>query len=179
MPPLAPIIQYLARAQAGLLQAADAVSPEEWKKGPGGEAWSAAELVAHLIVVEKSIIGRLDRIAQQPPEQLPWRKKLHLPLALVSARLIRRKSPLPPDPRFIREKEDMLAELREVRGRTLAFLEETSKRDLSSYHWKHPFVGMLNAYDWFQFIAAHEIRHSKQMQELAVRLRKAVASLQK
>jgi hypothetical protein len=41
----------------------------------------------------------------------------------------------------VREKEEMLVELRAVRERTLAFLEETSGRDLRKYRLPHPFLG--------------------------------------
>jgi len=51
--------------------------------------------------------------------------------------------------------------------RTLAFIEETRDRDLSKYSMPHPFLGTLNAYEWLQFIASHEIRHTKQMREIA------------
>jgi DinB family protein len=70
----------------------------------------------------------------------------------------------------------MLTELRSVRERTLAFLEETRHRDLRAYGWRHPFLGRLNFYGWFRFVAAHEIRHSKQLWEIGQNLRKGVAS---
>jgi uncharacterized damage-inducible protein DinB len=174
-----PILTRLARAHAGLLRAADSVPPEQWKISPAEGAWSAGELVAHLIMVERAIIGSADRVSQKPPKPIPFLKRFHLPMALVESRIIRRKSPLALDPQLVREKEEMLAEFREVRERTLAFLEETKKRDLSAYRWPHAFLGMLSAYEWFQMIAAHEIRHTKQMQEITANLPKVVASLQK
>ncbi len=73
----------------------------------------------------------------------------------------------------------MLGELRGVRERTLAFIEETRGCDLNKYNMPHPFLGTLNAYDWLQFIASHEIRHMKQMREIAGTLPKTVTSLQK
>ena len=100
-----------------------------------------------------------------------------LPLALIEARIIRRKTPVPLDPELVREKETMLAELREVRERTLAFMDETKTRDLSVYCWPHPFLGTLNTYAWFQMIAAHELRHEKQMREIAEHLQKRVEVL--
>ena len=179
MPPLELTLGHLARAQAGLLRAADSVPADRWKISPADGAWCAAELVAHLIMVERAIIGGADRICQKPPRPVPFLKRFHLPLALVEARLIRRKTPLPLDARLIREKEAMLAELREVRERTLAFLEEKRDRDLSPYRWPHPMVGMLSAYEWFEMIACHEVRHTKQMLEISASLPKTVASLQK
>jgi hypothetical protein len=37
----------------------------------------------------------------------------------------------------------------------------------------------LNAYEWMGMIAAHEIRHTKQMKEIAGKLPKVIAILQK
>ncbi len=42
---------------------------------------------------------------------------------------------------LIGTKEEMLAELRAARERTLAFLDETKDRDLSVYRWPHTFFG--------------------------------------
>ena len=95
-------------------------------------------------------------------------------MALVESRWIRRKSPIPIDQELLRDKELMLAGLRKVRERSLAFLEETKGRDLGEYRWKHPALGMLNTYGWIQFIAAHETRHTKQMREIAMKLPKLI-----
>jgi uncharacterized damage-inducible protein DinB len=179
MQAIEPILDKLARAQAGLLRAADAVSAEQWKSNPSEGAWSAGELVAHLIMVERAVIGRADRMTQKPSKPTPLLKRLHLPLALVESRLVRRKTPIPLDPQLLREKEAMLAELRDVRERTLAFLDETKNRDLSAYCWRHAFIGTLNFYEWFQMIASHELRHTKQMREIAATLPKTVVTLQK
>ena len=180
MPPaLDPLVESLAKAQREFLSAADAVGAADWKTPPSQGRWSAAELVAHLISVEKTVLEKADRISQKAPIRVPLFKRFHLPLALVESRLIRRKSPIPVDPATLRAKEDMLAELREARERSLAFLEETRDRELGGYFWRHPALGMLNTYEWIQFLAAHENRHTKQMREIAARLRKPIAELQK
>lgn len=171
------IIACMAKSQAGLLSAADAVSAEEWKTRPSKGKWSAAELVAHLAMVERAVVGKADRIAQKPPRRISLLKRIHLPMALVESRWIRRKAPMPVEPKMLRDKEVMLAELRTVRERSLAFLEETRSRDLSEYCWAHPALGTLNTYEWMQFIASHEIRHTKQMREIAATLPKTVESL--
>jgi len=166
------IREKLMRAQTGFFRAADAIAPEEWVRQPRQDSWSAGEIVAHLVVVERSILGKADQITQKAPLPIPipFSKRMHLPMWLVEARLIRRKTPIPQDPRMLREKEVMLAELRGARERTLAFLSETKKRDLTAYCWKHPFLGMLNIYEWMEMIAAHQIRHTKQMKEVEAKL---------
>jgi hypothetical protein len=60
-------------------------------------------------------------------------------VARVESRRLKRKTPLPLDLELLGEKETMLAEIWGVRERTLAFLEETHGRNLSAYHWRHPF----------------------------------------
>jgi hypothetical protein len=100
-------------------------------------------------------------------------------MMMVEARVIRLKTPKSLGVQTIREKEEMLAELRGVRERTLAFIEETRDRDLSAYSMPHQFLGTLKAYEWLQFIASHELRHTKQMREIAGTLPKTVTSLHK
>jgi DinB superfamily len=173
------IVENLHDAQQCLLRAADTVPAQQWRAAPGEGQWSAGEVVCHLIVIERAILKSSDRLLQKPPRALPFYKRFHIPMAIVEARLMRLKTPIPIEAEMVRGKEEMLAELREVRGRTLAFIEETSGKDLSKYNMPHPFLGTLNAYEWFQLIASHEIRHTKQMKEIAARLPKAVAYLQK
>jgi DinB superfamily len=169
---LDPLLEKLAQAQSRLLSTADSVRADQWQTRPSRGGWSAAELTAHLIMVERAVVGSADRVTQNAPKHFPLLKKFHLPLALVEARLIRRKTPIPLDPELVREKETMLAELREVRERTLAFIDETKGRDLSKYRWRHAFLGSLNIYEWLEMVARHEIRHEKQMREIASAYRK-------
>jgi DinB superfamily len=153
------------------------VHAREWRTRPSEGRWSAAELVAHLVMVERAVVGKADRVAQGPPQRISLLKRIHLPMALVESRWIRRKSPVPVEPGMLCDKEVMLRELRTVRQRSLAFLEETRGRNLSEYCWSHPALGTLNTYEWMQFIASHEIRHTKQMREIVASLPKSVESL--
>ena len=174
MKELDPIVQKLTEAQTAFFRAADSVPSDHWTRKPSAEAWSAAELTAHLVIIERAVLGGADRISQKSPKPVSFLKRRHLPLWLVEARIIRRKSPIPLDPNLIGDKEEMLGELRAARERTLAFLDETKSRDLSAYRWPHTFLGMLDVYEWFKMIAAHQIRHTKQMREIAARLPKVV-----
>jgi uncharacterized damage-inducible protein DinB len=180
MPPaIDTLVEVLAKAQSEFLRAADTVSPANWKTRPGEGRWSAAELVAHLVSVEKAVVEKADRVSQKPPRHIPLYKRFRLPIRLAESRLIRLKSPVPVLPEFLRGKEEMLAELREARERSLAFLEETQHRELGVYLWRHPALGMLNTYGWMEFLAAHENRHTKQMREIVRDLPKAIERLQK
>jgi uncharacterized damage-inducible protein DinB len=179
MPQLKPILEKLDRSQQSLLHAADAIPADRWKTSPREGAWSAAQLIAHIMTVELAVIRTVDRIIQKQPKQIPLLKRFRLPFALAEMRLIRMKTPIPTDPQFLREKDAMLAELCEVRKGTLAFMEETRNRDLTAYRWRHPLLGSLNAYEWFSLLGSHQIRHEKQMREIAKALPKAISGLQK
>jgi len=162
------------------MSAARAIAEAEWLRHTQAECWSAGELVAHLCDVEYGVRGYADRLIRKTPLPVPFHKRLHLPLALVESRVIKRKVPaIVTLSTELGDKETMLAQMRSVRERTLAFLEETQHRNLSAYGWRHPFLGRLNFYDWFRFIAAHEVRHSKQLWEIGQNLRKDVASSRK
>jgi hypothetical protein len=169
---LASILEKLAHAQSRMLGTADEVPADQWRTRPKDGGWSAAEIVAHLIMVERSVVGKADRVVQHPPKRFTRLQKLHFPLALVEARLVKRQAPLPVDPEMLAEKETMLAALRNIRERMLAFIDETKERNLGVYRWKHPFLGSLSTYEWFEMVARHELRHEKQMREIAIGYRK-------
>ena len=173
-----PILQKLESSRRQLLSAADEVSAEQWQTPPSEGRWCAAQLVAHLGLVERFILRNADQMTQGQPKARRLLERLHVPLVIVETGWFRRKSPARVTPGdVVAGKEVMLANLREARERTLAFLDETKARDLSGYVWRHPFLGTLSVYDWLRFIASHEIRHTKQMREIAAGLPKSVAKL--
>ena len=47
-----------------MLGTADEVPADQWRTRPKRGGWSAAEIIAHLIMVERSVVGSADRIVQ-------------------------------------------------------------------------------------------------------------------
>jgi uncharacterized damage-inducible protein DinB len=178
MPTLESAVEKLTGAQQRLLAAADSVSAEGWNAPRDANCWSAAHLVAHLCQVERSVVGYADRVIGKSPRHIPYFRRFHVPFFVVEKRLIRRKSPIAIETELLGGKETMLAELRGVRERTLAFLDKTQHRDLGVYYWPHPFLGKLNFYNWFMFVGSHQIRHTKQMVQIAKNLPKRVVPSQ-
>jgi len=176
---LQPTLQKLGAAQEAFLRAADGISTAHWQQPPTCGGWSAAELVGHLSQVERGVLSYADRVIRKAPLPVVFFRRWHLPIALVESRIVKRQAPSSVQPTEVSAKETMIADLRGVRERTLAFLEETHQRDLTSYCWRHPFLGNLNFYEWFTFVAAHQARHTKQMLEIAKNLPKGVATAQK
>jgi hypothetical protein len=179
MPNLTTIRAKLIRAQSRFLTVADTVPSNFWQTPPSPDAWSTAEVVAHLCQIESSILTNSHRILRHPPRPVPFLKRFHLPLFLAEYRVRRFRSPLPMDTSLLAEKDPMLASLRTVRERTLAFLDETKSRNLAPYCFPHPFLGMFNLYTWLELIASHQIRHAKQVHEIATLIPKHVVTSHK
>jgi hypothetical protein len=176
MPSVERILEKLAWAQERLLRAAEAIPVDSWRTPTREGCWSAAEVIAHVITVERTAVGVTARILKKQPKLTPFLKRFRLPLAFAEIRLVRLKTPIPIDPLLLREKELMLADLHEVRARTLKLIEEMKDRDLRAYRWRHPFLGSLNTYQWFELLGSHQIRHEKQIREIAAQLSHAINS---
>jgi hypothetical protein len=179
MPSLDRILEKLASAQERLLRAADAVPAEAWNTSPREGAWSAAEVIAHVITIERTVTVVAGKILKKQPKETPWLKRFRLPLVLAEIRLMRLKTPIPVDSQCLGEKKAMFAEVKKARGYTLALIEENRNRDLRVYRWRHPFLGSLNTYQWFALLGAHQIRHEKQIREIAAQLPSTISSSQK
>jgi len=123
-------------------------------------------MVGHLCRVEREVVAYADRVIRKSPMRVSFWRRWHLPIVLVESRVVKRKAPGMVQPSGLADKETMMAELRSVRERTLAFLEETHQLKLEAYFWRHPFLGNLKFYDWYTFVAAHQIRHTKQLLEM-------------
>jgi hypothetical protein len=173
---LSPIVAKLNNTRTVFLRTADGISCEQWSAKPGSDEWSAAELVAHLVLVEHGIVDTASRVIEKSPKPFPAWQRLHLPLWLAEVRILRLKSPtaMVPTSSSLGAKESMLNKLQQTREASLHFLDDTKARQLDAYCWKHPFLGRLNFYEWFEMIAAHELRHTRQLRQIASRLRKVV-----
>src|SRR5882724_4979300 len=138
MPKLDSLRAKLFTAQSRFLTAADTIPFDLWQTSPSPNAWSAAEIVAHLCQIESSIIANSNRILRHPPRPVPFLKRFRLPLFLAAYRVRRFQSPLPVDHSLLAGKDPMLAALCTVRERTLAFRDETKARNLAPYCYRHP-----------------------------------------
>lgn len=166
MPDLDFIVERMSRVRASLLAVAGSIPAEVWRQPPQPGHWSSGEVIAHLTMVEGTIVSGAARVLTHEPRPLPFWKRAHLPLAIVEWRGIKRKTPIPLDPGLVGEKELMLDRFAAVRQKTLALIEDQHGRDLSPYYWRHPFLGYLNLYEWLEVIPRHETRHTQQLREI-------------
>ena len=166
MKDLSPLLRHLQISRAKFLSVAEAVSDLRWGEAPAPDSWSAAEVIAHVAIIEETTIFGMKRLLRSATMPVPLRKRVHLPLAVATWRGRKVRTPIPLDPERVRDKQESLAGLLATREATVAFIESTRGTDLSLYHHQHPFLGSLNMYEWFRTIGYHELRHAKQIREL-------------
>ena len=163
---LAHTTEFLRASRVRFFAVANRIPDELWFKAPAKDVWSAAEILAHVGIVEESIIARCQKasVAEQLP--LPALKRIHLPLVLATWRGKKVRSPVPLKSERIANREQAYALLEEVRQHSIEFFDSLRDRDLTAHHFAHPIFGSLNLYEWYRFIGYHELRHRKQLREL-------------
>ena len=161
------IVERLKLTRTDLLAVVESIPPERWRKQPATGGWSAAEVIAHLTMVEQAILDGAERGLQKGPKPVPFLKRIHIPPILAEWRFPKVRTPIPLDPTLLDHKQPMLDRFASQRRRTLDFIETNRSRDLSRWRHTHPFFGSLNLYTWFKTIYHHEIRHTKQLREIA------------
>jgi hypothetical protein len=172
MPATTLIRAHIERCRAEFEAAARSVPEELWQKAPAGGGWSAAEVVAHVLMVEQAITEGARKLLAVEPRRFSLRERLHPPLRLAAWRGVKRQSPIPLDRALLDGREAMLARLAECRAKTLALVDENCNRDLRRWRWKHPFFGALSYYEWFRVMGYHDLRHCKQIREIVDSFRK-------
>jgi hypothetical protein len=157
--------QHLERTRAGLEAALAAVSAENWRRSPGAGAWSAAEVVVHLTMIETRVQQAARKVLSREPRPLKTLQRLHIPTFVVAWRGIKRKTPIPLDNALLCGKAETLERHRACRGATLELLAEQGGAG-SAHHWAHPFLGYLSFEQWMWLLGYHEVRHTKQIREI-------------
>lgn len=160
------LFETLRRTRQKFEATARKIPDHYWRTPPRPGAWSAAEVVAHVTMVETLMTGAAAKITRKPPVRVPLSKRFHIPVALVAWRGKRVETPIPLDTLLLDDCEIMLSRLAEQRRRTFSVLQAGRETNLRKYRVQHPFLGSLHYYDWFRTLAAHDARHTKQLREV-------------
>ena len=166
---LSELLVYMDEKRAALCATVGQINPAFATIRPRSGDWSAAEVVAHLALVEDGV-GRLisksikkareDRVGPDVSDE-------SLVSSLDEYRVIenevKRTAPTritPTDPRPL---DESLAGLEQSRAKLREALIAGSDLDLASIRQPHPVLGELNLYQWALFVAQHEERHRRQI----------------
>ena len=167
---LAELLEYMDSTRAALVACALNMNPSFARIRPRDEVWSAADNLAHLVLVEEFVVDLMAKsIAKAREEGIGadasdesfmrsldrWRVPEPLMKVIAPARIT---------PDNSKSVEDSLQALDRSRARLRSILTENTDVDLSAIKRTHPLLRDLDMYQWALFVAQHEDRHRKQME---------------
>ena len=142
-----------------------------WNLRPSPGAWSPAECAEHVVLVEEMINEFVESYAaaHAAPHDVPSLASRDEIIRQSGVnREEKRTSPPRARPSGAWTLPQAIDRFRAVRARTLAFAE-SSPLPLRAYRWKHTFFGEIDFYQTLLFLAAHSLRHARQIEETLAR----------
>lgn len=167
---LAEIMDYLERKREELLRSFAGVSPEPMRRRVSDEAWSIAEIIDHLRLVESSVAQLLTKRARDAKargvgeEQSTDSVLNSLDHLAIEADNTFMEAPSIVRPRPYVDAADAIVGLDDSRKALRAAADSASGLALGEIKQKHFAFGELDLYQWLVFMGQHEGRHTRQIQ---------------
>ena len=161
-------LDLLLARERSLIETLSSLSAGQWNFRLAEGAWTPAECVEHIVLVEASIVRQLETPAGGPPADAAAKAltegKDTLVLRAVPDRRRRALAPGTFRPRGAWTPENAIGRFGQTRGRTVAFTRSTTA-NLRDVVWPHPFFKELDGVQWLLFAVVHGERHRLQIEE--------------
>lgn len=170
-PRLVELLDALDAARRELAAALERVPPHLRDRRPAGDAWSVAQLLEHLVLVESRSMGAFEQVVAKAPMREPHDAVADDAHRFDDGPLLDRTTRVTA-PEVVRPAGDVgaaeaWARLGLTRERTEAVVRAADGRALERATLKHPRFGPLNGYQFVAALAAHERRHAAQLRDAA------------
>ncbi|HEX8136856.1 MAG TPA: DinB family protein [Pyrinomonadaceae bacterium] len=153
-----------------LLETITPLSEERFSQRPAPDRWSVAEIVHHLYLVERAVLGQFEGALSKPPVRVGLLQRL-LPVGLlVGRRVVRVKAPKGVEPLNPPSKDEAIANYNQVRAGLKEFSARHGDERLQQLGIKHPFFGTFDGISALRFIGHHELRHFRQIRDVMKRI---------
>jgi hypothetical protein len=166
-PRLTELLDYVHAQKDNLRSAYDAVPPERRAVRPEPERWSPAEIVHHLVIVDRRINQRLRSLIEEA-RALPPESDDSAIVATIAPRVTTRdrrfKTSEASEPRET-DPSRIWDDLGAVRREFEEIVATCDGLALGKVFAPHPALGPLCGYDWLAFVGAHAARHADQIRE--------------
>jgi hypothetical protein len=170
------VFRRLDLSRARLRAAVETVPAPLRRQRPAPGRWSVAEIVEHLALVESRFTAAIETrineavnagLAAETAGREPLTEELELRLADRSRA---RTAPELVQPSGVFDVAAAWAAAETARTLLCDTVRRADGLALSAVRYHHPSFGDLTVYQWVELIAAHELRHVAQIEELRVQL---------
>ena len=155
-------LRQLDQSTERLGRVVEGLSLDQLSYRPEPSRWSIAENVEHLVVVERRIVGAIEKLLQEAPDMA---RQCVMCDAEVVWRITTVAEPLQAPERVVPtlrwSLEALLPEFETTRQHTREFTSATVG-DLRHHFIPHPYFGDFDCYQWLLAAGAHCNRHSAQ-----------------
>jgi len=171
------LANQLSDAQEQFSAVVKSIDQKTSERQPSPGEWSVGEVVHHLILMERKIrqMVRAMRWGLMS-KKLPPEMRKPAPLKKVSERKERVKTFATFIPLHGRTLVESLQKLDSERQKTIKFSRRVNLDKLHPRYVRHPFIGALNGEEWILFLAHHQERHAKQIEEILSHIGKEKAA---
>lgn len=164
------ILEAIDETRGRLYHRVEALSPAQEKFRPTPDAWSIAEIVEHLAIIEEQLsrlfVMMVKKASSTGAPEAGGQDFRPVSLDQFVERSLREKYVAPETvrPSGNLSVEESLARLRRSRAELHNLRPKLEAIDLSSLTYPHPAFGPLDLSQWLAFIGVHEERHLRQIE---------------
>jgi DinB superfamily len=157
--------RHLSVTRGFLLESVGGLSPAQWDFKPASDAWSAAENMEHIVLVESGIHAIIEGMneALGPPPERDRREMDEFILNEIPKRSRKGKALAHAYPTGRWSGPGALEQFMQCREQSIRLLVS---RRLRAHAFPHPLFGPWDGYQWLLAAASHGARHTEQIREV-------------
>ena len=172
-PHLLGVFSRLVASRAALGAAVHSIAAPLRQQRPGPEQWSAAEVLEHLAIVERTFTGRVADalgaaraagLADEAGDRAPLPDAIETRMA---DRVNKRSAVDAFKPSGALDAAQAWSAVESGHQRLRAIVAGADGLALSQVTLDHQFFGTMTVYQWVELMAAHEGRHAEQINDIA------------
>jgi len=160
-------MSYLHATRKQVLDAVDGLTEAQWKFKQADDRWSVAQVLEHIVVTERALLGMVQKTASGPASPVPEASKVKDEdiMKMISSREKKVQAPEQLRPTgSLGTGASEIEQFKQARDATINYVQTTND-DLRAHSGKSP-LGQVDCVQWLLYIGAHSERHLAQILEV-------------
>jgi len=160
-------MSYLHATRKQVLDAVDGLTEAQWMFKQADDRWSVAQVLEHIVVTERALLGMVQKTASGPASPVPEASKVKDEdiMKMISSREKKVQAPEQLRPTgSLGTGASEIEQFKQTRDTTINYVRTTND-DLRAHSGKSP-LGQVDCVQWLLYIGAHSERHLAQILEV-------------